>query len=218
MKSVFSISIVACNFEITDQIANEINKTFFEVILAKGFDERALRILKKKKNMRIINISKIKNFNNASIKFFDKSFLLQSEDKINLDKKKLKFVSKVKPSRDEIKKIEFAFKICKFVKSNAIVIAKDFSTVGIGAGQQNRLDSCKIAISKARQFQPNKLLNSIAASDAFFPFPDGVQALINAGVKIIVQPGGSIRDAEIIKLANKAKIKMIFTGIRHFNH
>ena len=210
--------IVACNFEITDQIANEINKTFFEVILAKGFDERALRILKKKKNMRIINISKIKNFNNASIKFFDKSFLLQSEDKINLDKKKLKFVSKVKPSRDEIKKIEFAFKICKFVKSNAIVIAKDFSTVGIGAGQQNRLDSCKIAISKARQFQPNKLLNSIAASDAFFPFPDGVQALINAGVKIIVQPGGSIRDAEIIKLANKAKIKMIFTGIRHFNH
>ena len=143
---------------------------------------------------------------------------LQDENKMILNKKKLKFVSKIKPTSKELKDIEFAFKVCKFVKSNAIVIAKDLSTIGIGAGQQNRLDSCKIAVSKAKKFQPKKLSNSIVASDAFFPFPDGVQNLINAGIKIIVQPGGSIRDKEIIKLANKSKIKMIFTGIRHFNH
>ena len=92
------------------------------------------------------------------------------------------------------------------------------STIGIGAGQQNRLDSCRIATQKARKFQPKNLTNSIAASDAFFPFADGIKTLINAGVKIIVQPGGSIRDKEVINAANKAKIKMVFTGIRHFNH
>ena len=104
------------------------------------------------------------------------------------------------------------------MKSNAIVIVKDSSTIGIGAGQQNRLDSCKIATQKAKKFQPRKLLNSIAASDAFFPFADGVKTLINSGVKIIVQPGGSLRDKEVIEAANKAKIKMVFTGVRHFNH
>ncbi len=210
--------IVACNFKITSQIANEINKTFYEVILAKGFDKNALKILKKKTKMRIIDISDIKNYKKTSIKFFGKSFLLQNENNIILNKKKLKFVSKIKPNTREIKEIDFAFKVCKYVKSNAIVITNNFSTIGIGAGQQNRLDSCKIAVSKAKKFQPSKLMNSIAASDAFFPFPDGLQTLINAGVKTIVQPGGSIRDKEIIKLANKAKIKMIFTGFRHFNH
>ena len=98
------------------------------------------------------------------------------------------------------------------------MIVKNNSTIGIGAGQQNRLDSCKIATQKARKFQPKCLVNSIAASDAFFPFADGIKTLINAGVKTIVQPGGSIRDAEVIAAANKAKIKMVFTGIRHFNH
>ena len=132
--------------------------------------------------------------------------------------KKIRFVTKLKPNQQELQEIEFAFKICKFVKSNAIVITKDKATIGIGAGQQNRLDSCKIASQKAKKFQPKKLLNSVAASDAFFPFTDGVKTLINAGVKIIVQPGGSIRDQEVIDAANKAKIKMIFTGMRHFNH
>ena len=135
-----------------------------------------------------------------------------------LIKKKLKFVTKNKPKKDELKDIEFAYKICKYVKSNAIVIVKNQATIGIGAGQQNRLDSCKIAVQKAKKFQPNKLSNSIAASDAFFPFADGVSALINSGVKVIVQPGGSLRDKEVIETANKAKIKMVLTGIRHFNH
>ncbi len=210
--------IVACNYKINNKIALKINKTFFEVILAKGFEQGALRILKKKKNMRVIDISKFNYESKTMSKFFDNSFLLQDRDDLVFNKKKLRFVTKNKPSRKELKEIEFAFRICKFVKSNAIVVVKDNSTIGIGAGQQNRLDSCKIAVQKAREFQPKNLINSIAASDAFFPFADGIKTLINAGVKTIVQPGGSIRDKEVIEAANKAKIKMIFTGIRHFNH
>ena len=135
-----------------------------------------------------------------------------------MEKKKLRFVTKSKPSKKEIAKLEFAFNICKHVKSNAIVLTNDFATIGIGAGQSSRLDSCKIASQKAKQFQPSKIRNSIAASDAFFPFADGINTLIKSGVKIIVQPGGSVKDQEVIDAANKAKIKMLFTGIRHFNH
>ena len=210
--------IVACNYKINSKIALEISKTFFEVILAKGFDKKALSLLKKKKNMRVIDISKFNYESKTTGKFFDSSFLLQEKDDLVFQKKGLKCVTKNKPSSKELRDIEFAFKVCKYVKSNAIVIVKDNSTIGIGAGQQNRLDSCKIATQKARKFQPKNLVNSIAASDAFFPFADGIKTLINAGVKTIVQPGGSIRDKEVIEAANKAKIKMIFTGIRHFNH
>ena len=145
-------------------------------------------------------------------------FLLQTKDSIIVDKKKLKCVTKLKPSKKELAEIQFAFNISKYVKSNAIVLCNNFSTIGIGAGQPSRLDSCKIAVQKARQFQPTKIKNSIAASDAFFPFVDGVKILIKAGIKTIIQPGGSIRDQEVINAANKAKIKMFFTGIRHFNH
>ena len=118
----------------------------------------------------------------------------------------------------QIKDLNFAFNVCRYVKSNAIVISNNFSTIGIGAGQPSRLDRCKIAVQKAKQFQSSKIRNSIAASDAFFPFADGINTLIKAGVKTIVQPGGSIRDQEVINAANKAKIKMFFTGVRHFNH
>ena len=210
--------VVACNYKIDSKIALEINKTFFEVILAKGFDKKALKILKKKKNMRVVDIAKFKYESKTNVKFFDNAFLLQEKDELVLNKKTLKFVTHKKPSKKELNDIEFAFNVCKHVKSNAIVIVKDNSTIGIGAGQQNRLDSCKIATQKARKFQPKQLINSTAASDAFFPFADGIKTLINAGVKTIVQPGGSIRDEEVIKEANRAKIKMIFTGIRHFNH
>ena len=135
-----------------------------------------------------------------------------------MDSKKLKFVTKLKPTKKELVEIKFAYNISKHVKSNAIVLCNNFSTIGIGAGQPSRLDSCKIAVQKAKQFQSSKIRNSIAASDAFFPFADGINTLIKAGVKTIVQPGGSIRDQEVINAANKANIKMIFTGIRHFNH
>ena len=210
--------VIACNFKINKKVALEINKNFLEVILAKGFDKNALKILKKKKNLRIIDVSEFKIRNLTTIKSFSNSFLIQSKDELILDKKKLKFVTKIKPTKKEIDEIEFAFNICKHVKSNAIVLTNNFSTIGIGAGQPSRLDSCKIASQKARQFQPSKIKNSIAASDAFFPFADGIKTLIKAGVKIIVQPGGSIKDQEVINAANRANIKMVFTGIRHFNH
>ena len=210
--------IIACNYKITKQIALEINKNFLEVILARGFDKNSLEILKKKKNLRIIDISNFKLNNLSSIKTFDGSFLLQNKDNIVIDPKKLKCVTKLKPSKKELAEVEFAFNICKYVKSNAIVLCNNFSTIGIGAGQPSRLDSCKIAVQKAKQFQSLKIQNSIAASDAFFPFADGMIALIKAGVKTIVQPGGSIRDKEVINAADKAGIKMLFTSVRHFNH
>ena len=150
--------------------------------------------------------------------FLGDLFLSQDSNETLLNNKKLKIVTRKKPTSKQMNSLKFAFNICKFVKSNAIVIVKDQSTIGIGAGQQNRLDSSKIAVQKAKQFQPSKLINSIAASDAFFPFSDGIKTLIKSGVKIIVQPGGSIRDDEVIKAADKAGVKMVLTGIRHFNH
>ncbi len=210
--------VIACNYKIDKRIASEINKNFLEVILAKSFDKEALSILRKKKNLRIINITNFKLKNLSSIKSFDGSFLLQSKDNIVIDEKKLKCVTNLKPNKKEIAEMQFAFNVCKHVKSNSIVLSNNFSTIGIGAGQPSRLDSCKLAVQKARQFQSSKIKNSIAASDAFFPFADGINVLIKAGVKTIIQPGGSIRDQEIINLANKAKIKMLFANIRHFNH
>ena len=111
-----------------------------------------------------------------------------------------------------------AFNICKFVKSNAIVLVNNKSTIGIGSGQPSRLDSCKIASEKALQFVPERIINSVAASDAFFPFPDGIKKLAKAGVEAIIQPGGSINDKKIIEAANNAGLIMAFTGIRHFKH
>ncbi len=210
--------VIACNYKINKSIALEITKNFVEVILAKGFDNDSLRILKKKKNLRIIDITKYRPKKLSSIKSFDSAFLVQTKDQIVLDKKKLRCVTNLKPNKKELAEIMFAFKISKYVKSNAIVICKNASTIGIGAGQPSRLDSCKIAIQKAKKFSSKKIKNSIAASDAFFPFADGVTALIKAGVKTIVQPGGSVRDQEVINVANKAKIKMLFTSVRHFNH
>jgi len=210
--------VIACNFKVNKIIANKINKKFLEVILAKGFEKNALNILKKKKNLRIIDISAYKQRNNFSLKAFDNSFLMQDKDELIFSKKDLKFVSKNKPTKNELEEIKFAFNVSKYVKSNAIVLTNNFSTIGIGAGQPSRLDSCNIAVQKAKLFQKNKIKNSIAASDAFFPFADGIKSLIAAGVKIIVQPGGSIRDQEVINTADKANIKMVFTYIRHFNH
>jgi len=210
--------VIAFNFKIDKKIANEISKKFFEVILAPSFEKNALNILKKKKNLRIIDISKYKTESQTNLRSFANSFLIQDRDKQIFNKQNLKFVTKKKPTKKELMEIEFAFNISKYVKSNAIVLTNNFSTIGIGAGQPSRLDSCKIAVQKARLFQKGKIKNSIAASDAFFPFADGIKSLIAAGVKIIVQPGGSIRDEEVINVADKAKIKMVFTNVRHFNH
>ena len=210
--------VIACNYRMNKKVAKEITKNFLEVILSNGFDKESLKILKRKKNLRIIDISKFRYKDQMSIKSFNGSFLVQNKNNIIVKKSDFKCVTKLKPSKKELAEIEFAFNVSKYVKSNAIILCNNFSTIGIGGGQPSRVDSCKIAIQKARKFQPAKISNAIAASDAFFPFKDGLELLVKAGVKIVIQPGGSIRDKEIINYANKAKIKMLFTGVRHFYH
>ena len=209
--------VVAINSIITKKLATELNKIFFEVILAKSFKKNALRILKKKKNIRLIDFSKFCLTNNKHYLFLGNAFLSQDSNSTLLNNKP-KIVTKKKPTPSQLNSLKFAFNICKFVKSNAIVLANGKSTIGIGAGQPSRLDSCKIASNKALQFVPEKIMNSVAASDAFFPFADGIQELIKIGVKAIIQPGGSINDKKVIDAANKAGIVMAFTGIRHFKH
>jgi len=209
--------VVAINSIITKKLALELNKIFFEVIISRGFKKDAFKILKKRKNIRLINSNKFNLTNKKHYLFLGNAFLSQDSNSIFLNKK-LKVVTRKKPSSSQLSSMKFAFNICKFVKSNAIVLAKGKSTIGIGAGQPSRLDSCKIASNKALQFVPEKIMNSIAASDAFFPFADGIQELIKVGVKAIIQPGGSINDKKVIDVANKAGIVMAFTGIRHFKH
>ena len=209
--------VVAINSTISRKLALELNKIFFEVIMSRGFKKDALKILKKRKNIRLIDCSKFNLTSKKHYLFLGNSFLVQDSNSILLNKK-LRIVTKKKPSLNQIKNLKFAFSICKFVKSNAIVLVNDKSTIGIGSGQPSRLDSCKIASSKALQFVPEKIINSVAASDAFFPFPDGIQELIKVGVKAIIQPGGSINDKRVIEAANNANIVMAFTGTRHFNH
>ena len=209
--------VVAINSMVTKNLALELNKNFFEVIVSRGFNKDAIKILKKRKNIRLVDCKKFNLENNDHYNFLGDLFLSQNTNNV-LFNSKIKVVTKKKPSPSEISSLKFAFNICKFVKSNAIVLSNGKSTIGIGAGQSSRLDSCKIACGKAYEFASDKLIKSVAASDAFFPFPDGIKELIGAGVKAIIQPGGSINDKEVIRSANEAGISMVFTGIRHFKH
>ena len=209
--------VVAINSTISRKLALELNKIFFEVIISRGFKKDALKILKKRKNIRLIDCSKFNLTSKKHYLFLGNSFLVQDSNNI-LFNKKLRTVTRKKPSLNQLNSLKFAFNICKFVKSNAIVIVNNKSTIGIGSGQPSRLDSCKIASNKALNFLPEKIINSVAASDAFFSFPDGIEELIRVGVKAIIQPGGSINDAKVIETANKAGIVMVFTEIRHFKH
>ena len=209
--------VVAINSTISRKLALELNKIFFEVIMSRGFKKDALKILKKRKNIRLIDCSKFNLTSKKHYLFLGNSFLVQDSNSILLNKK-LRIVTKKKPSLNQLNSLKFAFNICKFVKSNAIVLVNNKSTIGIGSGQPSRLDSCKIASNKALNFLPEKIINSVAASDAFFSFPDGIEELIRVGVKAIIQPGGSINDAKVIETANKAGIVMVFTEIRHFKH
>ena len=208
------------NERVRDMIyIEELNKIFLEVIIGNGFGMSALNILKKKKNLRIIDASNldINNIENITSNF--NSMLLQSSDTKKISTKNFKVVSKLKPNSKTLKNLIFAFNICRFVKSNAIVLAKENTTVGIGSGQPSRLDSCKIAINKMRQFQTKNDSDEIfAASDAFFPFTDGIEKLVQAGVTAVIQPSGSIRDKEIIKFANQTGIILVFSKTRHFRH
>jgi len=210
--------IVSCNFKINKKLANELDKIFFEVIIADAFDKDSLKILKKKKNLRIIDSSDLKNNEILSYNNNFNTLLLQTADNLKFSSKNFKVVSKLKPNSKILKNLIFAFNICRFVKSNAIVLTKDKSTVGIGSGQPSRLDSCKIAISKLKKFNSKIEGDILAASDAFFPFVDGIETLVQSGVTAVIQPSGSIRDKEIIKYANDVGIILVFSKTRHFKH
>jgi len=209
--------VVAINSIITKKLALELNKIFFEVIISRGFKKDVFKILKKRKNIKLINCNKFNLINKKHYLFLGNSFLSQDSNSMLLNNK-LKIVTRKKPTANQLNSLKFAFNICKFVKSNAIVLANGKSTIGIGAGQPSRLDSCKIASQKALQFVPEKITNSVAASDAFFPFSDGIEALAEVGIEAIIQPGGSINDKKVIEAANNAGLVMAFTGIRHFKH
>ena len=211
--------IVSCNFRIDKKVAEQINKNFLEIIIGKGFTKDALKKLKRKKNLRIIDIEKTKINNSVSVKTVAENYLIQTSDHKNLSNKDFITVSNKKPSKKTMEDLVFAFNVCRYVKSNAIVLVKDKTTVGIGAGQTSRVDSCEIAIKKMKKINISKKYSNIcAASDAFFPFVDGVEKLVHAGVNAIIQPSGSIRDQEIIRFANKLGIVLVFSKTRHFNH
>ncbi len=211
--------IVSCNFKINEKIALELNKIFLEVVIGLGFDKDSIKILKKKKNLRLIDASKLKENNLINIVSNFDSLLLQSIDKKKFTKNDFRVVTKIKPSKKILNDLIFAFNVCRNVKSNAIVLTKDSSTIGIGSGQPSRLDSCKIAIDKMKKFQKiNKDDFILGASDAFFPFVDGIEILVQNGVGAIIQPSGSIRDKEIIKFADKLGIILVFSNTRHFKH
>ena len=211
--------IVSCNFKINKKLALEINEIFFEIIIGNGFEKEAIKILKKKKNIRIIDAYNlnINNFYNLISNF--NTFLLQSPDNEVITRKNLQIVSKRKPNNKTLKNLIFAFNVCRNVKSNAIILAKNESTVGIGSGQPSRLDSCKIAVKKMNKFQNiNENDEIVAASDAFFPFVDGIEKLVQSGISAVIQPSGSIRDKEIIKFANQTNTILVFSNTRHFKH
>ena len=211
--------IVCCNFKIKKELAFELNKLFLEVIIGNEIDKEALKILKRKKNLRIIDAKNLKLNDIQNINTNFNSFLIQSADSKIFSKKDFKVVSKIKPDKKTFDNLLFAFNVCRFVKSNAIVLANNSSTVGIGSGQPSRLDSCKIAINKMKQFQNLQISNKIvAASDAFFPFVDGIEKLVQSGVSAVIQPSGSIKDKEIIKFANRTNTILVFSKTRHFKH
>ncbi len=209
--------IVSCNFKITKLLAVELSKLFLEVIIANNFETSALKILKKKKNLRLIDASNYKvndGFKHVSV---NNEILMQSEDLKKFTTKDLKIVSKRKPTSKEMKNLIFAFNVCRYVKSNGIVLVANETTTGIGSGQPSRLDSCKIAIDKMKKFK-NTSENMVAASDAFFPFVDGIEKLVQSGIQAVIQPSGSIRDKEIIKFANETNTVLVFSKTRHFKH
>jgi len=211
--------ICALNRKCTRGIAEKVEKMFMEVIIAPDFEAEALAILKTKKNIRIMKCGELKKSQGAGIQFMDirkvtGGLLIQEADTKELDKSEIKVVTKKQPDESLSKDMEFAWKVCKFVKSNAIVIAKDGVAVGIGPGQTNRVGAMAIAIKNAGE----KAKGAVLASDAYFPFRDNVDTAARAGIAAIIQPGGSVRDAESIAACDEYGIAMVFTGMRHFRH
>ena len=209
--------IVSCNYKVNKTLAIELNNVFLEVIIASGFNPDALKILKTKKNLRLIDATKFTIQNLIKFNSANGSILTQSADIEKFNIKNFKVVSRKKPNKSQLKNLIFAFSICRYVKSNAIVLASQETTVGIGSGQPSRLDSCQIAIDKMNKFQ-NLNEEVVAASDAFFPFVDGIEKLVQSGITAVIQPSGSIRDKEIIKFADQTNTILVFSDTRHFKH
>ncbi|MCG8545120.1 MAG: bifunctional phosphoribosylaminoimidazolecarboxamide formyltransferase/IMP cyclohydrolase, partial [Alphaproteobacteria bacterium] len=218
--------IIALNRPLDGASAEQIGKLFAEVVIAPDADADARAILTKKKNLRILLTGGMPDpaAGGMLVKSIAGGFLMQSRDNGCIGESDLKIVTKRQPSEAETRDLLFAFTVCKHVKSNTIVYAKDGATVGIGAGQMSRVDSSRIAAQKARDAAEaageteSRTAGSAAASDAFFPFADGLLAAIEAGATAVIQPGGSMRDEEVIAAADEAGIAMVFTGMRHFRH
>ncbi len=209
--------IIAVNREVDEKSAKLMIKNFFEVLLIPKITERALRIFSQKPNLIISENLALKNPQHSKETDFKKirgGFLVQEPDLKEIKEKSLKIATRVRPTKKQIKDLLFAWKICKVSKSNAIVLVKDETLISSGVGQQDRKKCCELAVNKAGE----RAKNTVAASDGFFPFPDGPEILIKSGVKAIIQPGGSIRDEEIVELCNKYKVPMVFTKIRCFKH
>ena len=207
--------VIAANRTVTAAMAKQVAEVFTEVIAAPGFESEALEILGKKKNLRILELAGGYLRPKAEFRQISGGALVQESDGFeSLDSSSWSLVSGPAASESVMRDLEFAWRACRAVKSNAILLAKDLAAVGIGMGQVNRVDSCRLAVSRAG----DRVMGSVAASDAFFPFADGLEVLLEAGVKAVVQPGGSVRDEEVIAAANAVGVTMYFTAERHFYH
>jgi len=204
--------VIGVNRTIDLSAAEEMHKLFLEVIAAPAFDEAAKEKFASKKNLRLVEVAPADQ--KWILKNVSGGMLVQDADVGPLHDRDLKVVTKRSPTAEETRALLFAWKVCKHVKSNAIVYARDGQTVGVGAGQMSRVDSARIGAMKAQL----PLKGTVAASDAFFPFPDGVEEIAKAGATAIIQPGGSQRDPEVIEAADRLDLAMLFTGVRHFRH
>jgi phosphoribosylaminoimidazolecarboxamide formyltransferase/IMP cyclohydrolase len=204
--------VIGVNRVIDGAAAEEIAKLFVEAIAAPGYSQEAKEKFAAKKNLRLVEVKA--SAQKFAMKQVSGGMLVQDADVHHLSEADLKIVSSRQPTAEEMRALLFAWKVCKHVKSNAIVYAREGQTVGVGAGQMSRVDSCKIGAMKA--ILP--LQGTVAASDAFFPFPDGVEEIAKAGATAIIQPGGSMRDQEVIDTANRLGLAMVLTGVRHFRH
>ncbi len=209
--------IVAFNNEVDETAAAKLNEIFLEIVVAPSYSAKAIELLKTKKNRRVVLIKQYVESDQFQVKSIVGGLLVQEKDNSSLDNAEIKLVTNKKYSDSEFEDLKFAWIVCKHTKSNAIVFVKDKKAISVGAGQMSRVDSTKIAAAKAKQFG-HDLKNSVAASDAYFPFADGLLEIISNGITAVVQPGGSIRDDEVIAAANEKNISMIFTGIRNFKH
>ena len=208
--------IVGYNRPVTAEVAKAMDPVFYEVVVAPAYEPDALDILMKKRNLRILAVRNNKNSQESvyDVRPITGGILVQTPDFIEEDPKSWKIVTDRSPSAEELLDLAFAWKAGKHIKSNAIVLAKGQALMGMGAGQPNRV----VSVHLSQRVAGEKATGSVLASDAFFPFPDNIELASEAGVTAIVQPGGSIRDEEVIAAANKHNLAMVFTGVRHFRH